>query len=494
MFGNSLFNFVKGFDEHSNLYFGVDALTDNNYYQAAVTGALNGVSGAGNFHVQALIRVDTAIPVPSSEGIFVSNIIFTPSVGGWQLSVNSSRQIQFACYNASGNDIRAVSPAVTEGEIIHVCAVHNGTQLKLFVNGTVAQSQSMTGYRSPAYVGSASRTMIGRRVAGGGLGPLGNVTVFGVAGGDFIPTDDEVKQAYVDSVRKADIVHIPNKTQHLWSVKQDQAGFAPATLEDKFSNFDMSVQGSPILAMAPPTSMTMYGIDDLNDSNYYSTPVSGGIDGITGSGNFWVTTILNIDSQAVASQNRYLLNVGQVLTGWALRTVGTNSTMQFLTYNNAGVTIASPSYTITSTDVNKMLIATCVHSGDFVRLYINGTQVGTGTANSNGYRQAAHIMLIGRYQGTTISVSGSVRIFGLCGGSGSVPSDSQILAQYEAIKTAGDIVGINGITGHLYSVKYDAVNSGSVPGVITDQISGSNFTKTGSPTLVTDHGPNIRST
>jgi hypothetical protein len=477
----------------SQYYYGVDALTDSNYYQTEVTNSLNGVSGSGLFHVQALIRVDTATPVPSSEGIFISNIIFTPSVGGWQLSVNSSRQIQFACYNAAGSDIRAVASAVTEGETVHVCAVHDGTFLKVYKNGVLAVSQSIVGYRTPAYVGSISRTMIGKRVQGGGLGPFGNVTVFGAAGGDYVPTADEVYQAYLDSVRQADIVTIPGKTNHLWSVKQNQNGSAPSTLVDAVGSSSMTSQGVPVLGITAPNSMTTYGLDDLNDSNYYWSAVSGAIDGITGSGNFWVTCMFSVDSQAVTSQNRYMLNHGIANTsGWYMRTLGQNGTLSFAIHDNNAVARTAPSYTIQATDVNKVIVATGYHSVTGVHLNVNGADVGSNTI-TNGYRESNSSMFIGRYLGSTVSLSGAVKVYGVCGGSGSFPTSEELVAQYEAIKAAGDIVGIPGKTHHLYSIKTDAVNSGSVPGIISDQVGTSSLSKVGSPVLIQDLGPNIRS-
>jgi hypothetical protein len=478
----------------SQYYYGVDALSFTNNYSVASADSINGISGSGTFHVQALIRVDTQT-VPSAVRPFLSLGGFSNGrFNGWKFRTTSTNSsLSFGSYSTIGALTEAPAYTVSSsvvGSILHICGVHDGTSVRFYVNGQeIGTGTAISGYSFP----TSENFGIGLDNNTAGSILTGEITVFGVAGGNTVPTADEIYQAYVSSVRQADIVSIPAKTEHLWSVKQSQNGSAPSPLRDQIGTGNLTRNGTPILAVAPPDSMTVYGLDDLNDSNYYWSAVSGAIDGITGSGNFWVTCMFSVDSQAVTSQNRYMLNHGIANTsGWYMRTLGQNGTLSFAIHDNNAVARTAPSYTIQAADVNKVIVATGYHSVTGVHLNVNGADVGSNTI-TNGYRESNSSMFIGRYLGSTVSLSGAVKVYGVCGGSGSFPTSEELVAQYEAIKAAGDIVGIPGKTHHLYSIKTDAVNSGSVPGIISDQVGTSSLSKVGSPSLVVDYGPNIRS-
>lgn len=132
-----------------------------------------------------------------------------------------------------------------------------------------------------------------------------------------------------------------------------------------------------------------YALARLSGQNLASTPVAGGERGI--STGFGSSLLLVIRSQGVLSAQRMLLaNRTIAADGWAVEINGTNANVKF-TVGNGTSAIASPAYTFSLGDVGRILSLTGVYDAPagLVRLYVNGLEVGAGTAFTGTYAQSA---------------------------------------------------------------------------------------------------------
>jgi hypothetical protein len=495
----------------SDVYIGADSIQDNSYFLGPATSTISGNSGSGNFHVQALFRVDllSASVGPSALGVIVSNLLFSPSASGWQMTLNESNQVQFFAYNTlgAGTFTAGAAGAVTPGQVVHACGVHNGTEIKLYINGEAVTSSSINSYSYTNFIGSTARFRVGRRVDSGQSGN-GNISFFGAAGGNFVPTDEEIRQAYRDSIAQADIVHIPGKTQHLWSVKRDCGqGKQTVTLVDKIGSVNLTKTGNPTLTTSPfknnsPNSF-IRAINNINDSNYYglSSLSESFSRGTSGSGNFFTSMMFQIDTRSVSAADRYLTHfgiTGSSGTGYSLVLTGTNAALEFRVHDNNAVVRTAPKYTFSTTETNKVLHVVAVYDNiteaptSKLRLYLNGIEQGTATSISTGYRSPNNGHAIGRYSEVpNFSLSGSVKIYGYMDGN-NVPTAAEILENYNNSVDAMELQPIPGKTDHLLSSMYD-LDEGIPTGVyfVFDKITGlERVTQFGSPTYYIDYSLN----
>lgn len=210
----------------------------------------------------------------------------------------------------------------------------------------------------------------------------------------------------------------------------------------------------------------------------YGWPIKNGVDGFPANGSayltttggtagtaagFWYAAWCKVNSQTVGSATRYLVRPVSATSGGYIRCGGTNTNFSFLVYDNALSAIISPVYTMTSADVGRHTLVVAVHDGSFLRLYVNGVEIGAGTAIT-GYSVPTATQRFGDgLDGATI--------FGVAEGLG-VPSLGEIQTLGSSIRASARMQGIPGKTAHLWNME--------APGTIADEQGSSNVTVVGS--------------
>jgi hypothetical protein len=105
--------------------------------------------------------------------------------------------------------------------------------------------QGTTGTAITGYAPSADPLMIGRDPRVATPYPADGITVYGMAGGHFVPTLAEIQAQYDACMALEDMVAIAGKTTWLYSAKRDAPSLAPLT--DRIGTDHMTKNGSPTL-------------------------------------------------------------------------------------------------------------------------------------------------------------------------------------------------------------------------------------------------------
>lgn len=170
------------------------------------------------------------------------------------------------------------------------------------------------------------------------------------------------------------------------------------------------------------------GVSGFSNPIYAQTASPGGFAGQSGC---YVALVCR--PTALGNGNYWLTRLG-ASAGWGILQNGA-STVCFRAANGSGTLVSSPSYTATA---NTLLAVVGVHDGSNLRLYVNGAEVGSGTAIT-GY--TAHSNRT--YIGAAGSASAFLDFFGAyCGNS--VPSADQISAWYLALRSANRVIDVPG--------------------------------------------------
>ncbi len=142
----------------------------------------------------------------------------------------------------------AKSHFAAPGPLAHVHAIlftHTGSSLQLWYNNVEIASPTATDGTCPNKAGNPF--CIGSRKNSGAYSyGFDNGRIVGCCGGDAsgVPTDAEITTWFSAVKAAADIVEIPSKTEHLYSVKRDWQN-EDATWEDNSGAADLTKRGSP---------------------------------------------------------------------------------------------------------------------------------------------------------------------------------------------------------------------------------------------------------
>ena len=159
-----------------------------------------------------------------------------------------------------------------------------------------------------------------------------------------------------------------------------------------------------------------------------------------------------------------------------MRVTGANASLQFYCEDGAVTFVYSPSYSIVSGDVGKAHVFTGVHDGSNLRLYVDRSEVGSGTSITGADGRSAATVI-----GSRPSVYGASgwTICGVACGVG-VPSLATVQSHHDAVKAALAMTAIASITDRVWTAdatgdqfdeseaSEDAVKSGSALTVVTD--------------------------
>jgi hypothetical protein len=193
--------------------------------------------------------------VPNAAGYIAAN---HTGASGWRLHHTAAGLLQF---DTNSGTFIAPTRALAAGDLnkAHLFVGQWGGSTDLFVRTYFERAQVGSGVAAASYSPTgANRTSFGVRENATSPAHSG-VTLCGLVGGDSALKLAEV-QALYDAVKVAgDVVSVPGKTTHLWSVKQDAVGASfPGTLDDKVGSSDMTfyagaASGIDLTTVANPT-------------------------------------------------------------------------------------------------------------------------------------------------------------------------------------------------------------------------------------------------
>lgn len=170
-------------------------------------------------------------------------------------SGSSANGVQINIYNGalyvawgSGSGSVTATPqyALTDGSH-HICVLHNGTSGVVYVDGV--QRETTTPF-TPVAAPATSPNVIGVQRSDTGAFPATVETIYGVAGGDSVPSAGEVAAASVYALANKKVGGIAGKTDKRYSIVDDvieAGGKVPALIKERVSNVDhMVVVGAPL--------------------------------------------------------------------------------------------------------------------------------------------------------------------------------------------------------------------------------------------------------
>jgi hypothetical protein len=235
--------------EATPILHGVQSLSVANFYTTAGIPTL--VGSAAGFWVAVLLRIDSQA-VASATRLAASTMSTAPNAGnagGWYMQTTGTHSmIMFVPINVGGSGVSSpvsIVSASDVGKLLLVVGVHDGAKSRLYIKraeqGTGSAISGYTPGTNPLNIGRDPRAIL----------PADGLTVFGLAGGNGIPSLAEVQALHDAVLASEDIVAIPGRTDFLVSVKRDtleNGGVIPTQLKDRIGTDHMSKQGNPTLA------------------------------------------------------------------------------------------------------------------------------------------------------------------------------------------------------------------------------------------------------
>jgi hypothetical protein len=358
----------------------------------------------------------------SSFGGGVGGTIIDENEGGgsagWLLGINNSNRIWF--WPSGGGDIFSTD-TVPLNRWTHVVATYDGTKLRLYINGKLDSTQTMT---TPQ--GSASFFRIGKRswITGFWKGSLDDVRIYNRA-----LSTSEVTQLYRSTSSTI------NKTVNIPNIDNGIVGHWTFDGKDMVQNVaDSSGQGNNGNLVGYTSTTTVAGkigqALGFNGSNQYVTVASPLSGAIAYTESLWVNTV---------TIGRVFLSLGAGDQLW----VGNFSGGKWNCNSNSGIIVSS-----TQSVSSGWHLITCTFASGTLTIYVDGQQSGVlaGSTMANGTNASSHI---GSY-GTSVVTGGSlddVRIYNRA------LSTAEIAQLYRSTSsTINKTVNIpnidNGIVGH----------------------------------------------
>lgn len=476
---------------------GVTGFSDLTYFQSALNAGIAGQ--AAGFWVAVYIIVTSQAVASTSRDLAGRRV--GSGVSGWSINTaTTNATVTFGCANGAGSFLTSPAYTITAGDVsgavaLLVVGVHDGSNLRLYVKGAqVGSGTAITGFTTSTVPNMGLGNGNAAFPSGLSFGePPDGVIVLGLAGGNGVPSAGEIATMDTACASANDIVAIPGKTDHLYSLKQDIAaagGSLPIKSADRVGTDDLFLIGSGLVT-APRTERVwsydsvplMYGASAFTTLNYFS--VSGGFGG-TDKG-FWVCWVGIITSQAVSSTTRTLLaKRGGTTPGWEIRTTGTNSLLSVVMGSSSSSATTGTS-SIAAAEVGKLfvIIATYDTTGR-VRWYLRRVENGSGTNLTGNYVAAAADMTMGKRSDG--QAADGVTCLGFSCGDCTV-SLPEAQALHDAIMAKERIQGIPGKTSMLVDVSLDVSEAGGVlPTTLRDRVGSQHMSMNGTVALASQYG------
>jgi hypothetical protein len=186
----------------------------------------------------------------------------------------------------------------------------------------------------------------------------------------------------------------------------------------------------------------LQGVADLSIANYFATAAGAGVRGANGVG-VWMDALIRPDAVPAAFQVITQAITTGTFGGWSIDSASGGAAFAPRAGQGASVVIG-PTRTIAAADVGKLMLFGGTVDGALVRTFVNGAEVGAGSALV-GYAAAAgtKAQTVGQDSGTGGAASFSM--FGTAGGNVAQTAANQA-ARAAAIKAAGRYIATGGAT------------------------------------------------
>lgn len=238
--------------------------------------------------------------------------------------------------------------------------------------------------------------------------------------------------------------------------------------------FRLAFEGLPYEAVSDPAMVrrrpTVRGESGWSASNYYSHTT-----GVDGSDTMVRAALVRVDAVPSVTTEVIFSDGSANSAGWQI-TWTAGSDLHFRASNGAAVT--SPGYTITSSDVGKVLLLVGTLGGGAIGFEVNGTSLGSNSFSGSFVGSAGADTAIGAYSNAGGNDPASSFTILACAASDSVSTVGDADDYWEACKDAGDLASFTGIEG-LWSVRQTS-------SLAFDLVGSVGFTKNGTPTLEDD--------
>jgi hypothetical protein len=356
----------------------------------------------------------------------------TGTFNGWSFIRNSSGNL----YASIGLGLGLMIEAIPVRNIpLLACIVWNGSAMQYYVDGKLMGTGGFPGYIPAA---SDISMQIGNQAPF--TAPNISDEIYGVVGGDAIPTLAEIKKNAADFQRTGRIQPIPGKTDHIYDLHQ-------AVIDNPLSKWTYPITLNDAIGSIP--------IRRLADGRY-STEANSTLDNpFVGGSTCWYAWYGQINEFRNAGI-AILMGTVDILTmgGWYLGASSGN-------FNNISFRAhfsTSQSYTFKLSDAGRPLLFVCVRNGSTMRLYLDGVQVGTDLVSAYPHVSAAGstpFTVLGAPSDSGPAIN--CTLLGVAGSDTATLTPAEVTALYISVIVTGRIQPVAGKTAHLYDAQPTAV-------------------------------------
>lgn len=477
------------------------------YLATALGGGFQGTGPGGTF---AVILRPEQIGAGTSTGVIVERRETAPAVHGAVLAYSSTAStIDWNVYDGS-NALVTRSYSLTAQDVgrplLVVGTYTLGGALRLYVNRN--QVGADLAIASFAALGGTSRTLVGIRE--GGTLPFLNGSIFRVATAEVGLSPTEVAALYDTFDATGDLPAFTGAT-HRWALDDvptvadtigshnltrsaalEQARYvetappAPAALADTItaaSADSLARVGTPTVKVIDPSvdgrkTYGVQGFDTPAAANYLESATNpiGATAGVPYWYAFYGTTYaLTTGALRCLAGRRNTA----VQSGWSLGIVNATNT-PYIEQHNGTAIVSAIGASLTAGDISQPHVWTCVWTGSALRIYQDGVlQAETACA---GLLPASGPFRVGRMNDSSFPAV-STGFFGDAGGTGTLPTASQIYEHAQATLKAGRIQKIEGFTSVLHDLTADIEANGGpsagVPATVLDRVGTDHLTRVG---------------
>ncbi len=243
---------------------GVTGFSGANYLRTAPGMGIQG--HPDGFWVGILFQLDAS----SETGSKVIASCYS-SAGGWSIFYNHTINAITLSVYSGGTGFVAPNITLTTSEYnvpLFIAYTYNGVDLKPWFRRAF-----QTAATNRAFSPAGTSMVVGERINQTTLKDSNTLTVFGVSGGNFTPTESELQQVTDASLRLGKIQSIPGKTDHLYDLAQSYPSYQSILGNNMIECWDAgqgvvqsagtvtSWTGLNGLAMLPSSQSPYYGVD-----------------------------------------------------------------------------------------------------------------------------------------------------------------------------------------------------------------------------------------
>lgn len=461
--------------------YGVIGAGAGNFYQTAVGAGLIGQSAGFSIALRATLDSLAA----STKGYLVAQ--HTGSNAGFYVSLANAGAgtLRFAVANGSPAMVFAgvTLTAADVGVPILLECEHDGTTLRVRINGVERATQPITGYTQ------ITTTSFGVGGAPTNNYPLEGATVWQVATGNGALTAGERSAIAASFASTGLLVPVAGKHAHHWNPTLDAAAdvtTAPATLVDRIGVNNLSRAGTGTQVARRSERLWSYEASPITQGMLPAVGAhlqSANAFSDIGGAPCWVAMVYKPLAQTGVNSIQILASsfVASTAPGIQLYTGATNGTINFSMLGAAGAGFTNTFANIGLSDLGRMDLILGVYTGTQLLLYRKRALASSVSAVFTAAAPTGQFYLGSEYSTGTARAANGCNIYGFAAGLG-VPTLAQYQAWFDWVNDEdGNIQAIPGMTApaHLYRIPD---GGGVAPAVVSDLGSNANtLNRVGSP-------------